>query len=79
MPHIDFLFQGYVRGANIQHAVNAQGVKVDVSQMDAPTLAEKLEWGQLFIALGDFLYDNNYTSEIELLNFEPSNDGEDVE
>ena len=73
MPQIDFSFQGWVRGADVTDATNAQGEKVDVSNMDAKELAEKLEKGELFISLGDHLYDNK-DSEIEIFDFEECGD-----
>ena len=69
MPKIDFCFSGWVRGAEIKEATDAEGQTVDVSAMDGETLADKLQKGELLIALGDYLYDNK-DSEIEITDFE---------
>lgn len=71
MPKIDFCFSGWVRGAEIETATDCEGKKVDVSNMDSSVLASKLEKGELFISLGDYLYDNR-ENEIEIFDFEES-------
>lgn len=71
MPKIDFCFQGYVRGAEVEKATNINGKEVNVSKMKAETLVKKLTNGELFISLGDYLYDS-HKNECELHDFEPS-------
>jgi hypothetical protein len=71
MPKIDFCFSGYVRGANVTEVTDANGKQVSVSDLDAKTLAKKLESGELFISLGDHLYENR-KGEIELFDFDES-------
>lgn len=72
MPRVDFCFSGFIRGANIQKASNVQGKEVDVSKMTGEELAKKLENGDLFISLGDYLYNNHQNSEVEISEFEES-------
>jgi hypothetical protein len=72
-PVIDFCFSGWVRGATITEANNADGETVDVSTMPAEELAEKLECGELFIALGNYLYASR-KNEIEIFDFEANTD-----
>jgi len=69
MPKIDFTFQGNVRGATITQATGVKGNPVDVRQMPAPTLERLLNAGELFITLGDHLYEND-EAEIEISDFE---------
>jgi hypothetical protein len=69
MPQIDFCFSGWVRGAKITRATDVEGKKVDVSKMESSVLASKLTKGELFISLGDYLYDNR-DNEIEMFDFE---------
>jgi hypothetical protein len=69
MPKIDFDFRGYVRGANITEATNADGEKVDVSKMSGTELQNRLNDGELCITLGDHLYESS-KNEIEMLDFE---------
>jgi len=69
MPKIDFCFSGWVRGAEVETATDDKGKSVDVSKMDASELARKLSKGELFISLGDYLYDN-HSNEIEMFDFE---------
>ena len=61
MPKVDFCFSGWVRGAEITQAGDT-----DVSDMSSEELTEKLKKGELCISLGDYLYDNNDASEIEI-------------
>ena len=68
MPQIDLCFQGYLRGANVTKATDADGKEVDVSQMDAKELAAKLDKGVLFISLGEHLYESR-KNEIEMFDF----------
>jgi hypothetical protein len=70
MPKIDFCFQGFVRGAEVTTVTNAEGEKVDVSKMTSVDLADGLDHGGLFLALGDYLYDNCKDVSIELFDFE---------
>ena len=56
MPKIDLSFHGSLQGANVTQANNVNGEAVDVREMPAHELAEKLENGDLFISLGDYLY-----------------------
>ena len=69
MPIIDFNFSGYVRGAVITRANSAVGEEVDVRGMSAPELIRKLEAGDLFISLGDYLYSGD-NAEIEMTDYE---------
>lgn len=66
---MDFCFQGWVRGAKITIATNIKSEKIDVSKIDEEKLAKKLTDGELFISLGDYLYDNK-EAEIEIFDFE---------
>ena len=73
MPRIDFCFQGWVRGAEINTATRPKSdgevETVDVSNMSGEELSAKLNEGELFISLGDHLYDNKEAS-IEIHDFE---------
>lgn len=73
MPKIDFSFQGWVRGAEVTEATDVEGETVDVSAMDADTLAKKLQAGELFISLGDYLYESR-KNEIEMFDFARTED-----
>jgi len=70
MPEINFCFQGHITLANVRTATDSRGEPVDVSSMDPHALAEKLEQGELFISLGDYLYDDSKDAHIELFDFE---------
>lgn len=69
MPNISFAFEGYAR-TTVDVATDPQGNVVDVSTMSAKELCEKLEDGDLFISLGDHIY-NSRKSEISITDFEP--------
>ena len=69
MPKIDFCFQGLIRGAEVSTATNGEGETVDVSGMTDTELCDKLEAGDLFLSLGDFLYDNHKEASIEVHDF----------
>lgn len=69
MPTIDFCFQGWVRGAEITHATDKTGARVDVQHMQPQELRNKLAKGELFISLADHLSDN-HKAEIELTDYE---------
>lgn len=71
MPRVDFCFQGYVLGASVDKATDVNGKEVDVSKMNAKTLADKLEKGELFISLGDHLYEGR-KNECKLHDFQAS-------
>jgi len=68
MPKISFCFQGHINGVEVTKASDVEGKQVDVSNMDADKLCRKLNDGELFISLGDYLYKNN-NEEIELYDF----------
>ena len=75
MAQIDFCFQGYVRGADVEKVtITETGESLDVSGFSAEEIVEKLRAGEWCISLGDFLYDNRKDSEIELHDFDPSCD-----
>ena len=59
MPKIDFTFQGSLKGVIVTDASDSNGDKVDVREMSAPELCRKLEAGELFISLGNHLYDSD--------------------
>ena len=69
MPKIDLCFSGWVRGVEVSKASNDNGEAVDVSNMEADELARKLEKGELFISLGDHLYEGD-DEEVCLFDFE---------
>jgi len=69
MPKIDFCFSGWVRGCTVSVATDAEGKDVDVSQMDASELVDKLHNGELFISLADNLH-NGKEEEIEIFDYE---------
>lgn len=68
MPKIDFCFSGYCVGVEASKATDGEGNNVDVSKMDATELANKLTKGELFISLGDYLYESR-KNEIEIFDF----------
>ena len=70
MAKIDLCFSGWVRGADIDWATNVNGEKVCVANLPAEELARKLEAGELFVSLGDYLYNSNDDAEIQLFDFE---------
>ena len=70
MPQIDLCFSGWVRGAEVSKATDINGEAVDVSEMPAKELVEKLSTGKLFVTLGDYLYDNHREAEIEIFDYE---------
>lgn len=70
MPKMNFNFQGYIDGASITEASDVNGETVDVSEMSASELGQKLNAGDLFISLGDYLYESD-DAEIEITAFEP--------
>ena len=70
MPRVNFAFSGWVVGADVTAATDAQGNEVDVTCMTGEELARRLNTGGLFISLGDHLYDNSRKAEIELSDFE---------
>ena len=69
MPKIDLCFSGWVRGVEVSKASNDNGEAVDVSNMEADELARKVEKGELFISLGDHLYEGD-DEEVCLFDFE---------
>jgi hypothetical protein len=74
MPKVDFCFQGWVRGAEIKEVtITETGNKLDVTDVDPQTLIANLDSGVWCISLGDYLYSNR-KSEIEMHDFEPSDD-----
>lgn len=77
---VNFSFSGSVTGASIGRVTEtATGAKIDVNDTPVDVLAEKLNSGEWVISLGDFLYENNRDSEIELTDFEPESDEESSE
>lgn len=70
MPSIDFNFSGWIRGANVTEATDINSKRVDVSQMSPVELCGKLRRGELFISLGDFLYENT-KADIEMTDYDP--------
>lgn len=70
MPTVSFSFSGWVVGADVTKATDAEGKSVDVSRMTAEELARRLNAGELFISLGNYLYDNSRRTEIELFDFQ---------
>jgi hypothetical protein len=68
MPKLDLCFSGWLRGADIKKATDQNGKTIDVVGMPADELAKKLNAGELFISLGDHLYNSN-DSEIEMFDF----------
>ena len=70
MPKVSFSFSGWVVDADVATATDANGKEVDVSGMAAKELADKLTAGDLFISLGDYLYERNRKSEIEVFDFD---------
>ena len=70
MPNVNFSFSGWVVDADVATATDANGEEVDVSEMAGKELADKLEAGDLFISLGDYLYGRNRKSEIEIFDFD---------
>jgi hypothetical protein len=70
MPLIDFCFQGWVRGAPVETAVGKSGEEINVSKMSSKELCDKLKAGELYIRLGDYLYDSHKAS-IEIHDYEP--------
>ena len=74
MPKINLCFSGWVRGADVTKATRDTDTgteSVDVSDMPAEELARKLKAGELFISLGDHLYDAD-DNEIEMFDFTAS-------
>jgi len=71
MAKIDFCFSGFCQGAEVSECTDMEGNTVDVSKMDATELASKLDKGELFISLGDYLYESR-KNEIEIFDFEES-------
>lgn len=73
MPQIDFCFQGWVRGAEVNTATRLKDDGeieiVDVRNMPAQELVDKLNKYELCVSLGDHLYDNKDAS-IEIHDFE---------
>lgn len=69
MAKIDLSFSGWICGAEVTKATDTSGNSVDVSTMPAVELVAKLKSGDLFISLGDYLYEND-DEEIDLFNFE---------
>ena len=73
MPRIDFSFQGWIRGADVTHCIDPKtGERVDVSSYTALELAQKLQKGDLTVALGDYLYDDRREAEIEIFDYDDS-------
>jgi len=70
MPSINLCFQGYINGVEVTKATNADGESVDVSEMSEGELCRKLNAGELFVSLGDLLYEGD-DEEIELHDFAP--------
>jgi hypothetical protein len=70
MPEINFCFQGHITLADVTTATDINGKEVDVSNMAPHELAERLESGDLFISLGDYLYENSKDAHIEMFDFE---------
>ena|SRR3989344_695379 len=64
-------FSGWCRGANVTKATNVDGEVVDVTGMDAKEVCRQLSEGELFISLGDFLY-NSADADIEIFDFDAS-------
>jgi hypothetical protein len=69
MPKIDLCFSGWLRGANVEQALDANGDIVDVSGMDSEELVRKLNASALFVSLASCLGDND-EEEVELFDFE---------
>ena len=68
--NIDFCFQGWVRGAEVEEVTEvATGNKIQTSSLKPEAVIEGLEDGTYAIALGDYLYDNG-RSEIEIHDFD---------
>jgi hypothetical protein len=71
MPHIDFNFQGYVRGANVEIVYDVgSGEEVDVSKLTADEVASKLKAGMWTISLVDYLHEDVRHTEIEISDYE---------
>ena len=70
MPRVSFSFSGWVTEAEITKATDTEGKEVDVSCLAGEELAHRLNAGELFISLGDYLYGNSRKTEIELFDFE---------
>jgi hypothetical protein len=73
MPKIDFCFSGFCQGVKVSEATDIDGNTVDVSGWDSIELVSQLEKGELFISLGDYLYES-HKNEIEIFDFEESSD-----
>ena len=73
MPKIDFCFSGFCQGVEVSEVTDIDGNTVDVSGWDDMELVSQLEKGQLFISLGDYLYESR-KNEIEIFDFEESAD-----
>jgi hypothetical protein len=73
MPKIDFCFSGFCQGVKVSECTDINGNKVNVSEWDSFELVSQLEKGELFISLGDYLYESR-KNEIEIFDFEESPD-----
>lgn len=71
MPAIDFNFQGYIRGANVETVYDiASGAEVDVSLLSAEEVVTKLKAGEWSLSLVDYLHEDVRHTEIELFDYE---------
>ncbi len=72
MPKIDFSFTGNVMGAEVKTVQDVRGVIINVADMSADIVAEKLESGEWFICLDDYISDNSDGAEIQISDFSSS-------
>ena len=70
MSSISFTFSGYITSADIKNATDINGNLVDVEDMSDKELVKKLQNGDLFISLGNYLYENHRRAEIKISDFE---------
>lgn len=71
---ISFSFRGWVSAADVDRVTVTSTMKeIDVTDVDAHDIAEKLNSGEWMLSLGDHLYDNR-RAEIEIFDFEAAVD-----
>ena len=71
MPRISLCFQGWINGADIETCVDLKSNVIDVSEMSATELIQKIKAGDLFLSLHDAL-ESAEDSETELHDYEES-------
>ncbi len=70
MPNISFSFTGWISAARVTKVLVVKSMlEIDVSDVDANELADKLNSGEWAISLSDHL-DDNRSSEVEMFDFE---------